>query len=132
VLLGNETRHSHVLLDCERGRILWQAEAPPPDALSVWSVQPFGGYVFQSGLEVTTGGPESRSSVRVIRALDIVSGRQVATWRATEAGFFTWEDIGRLMIRDGHLYYLTEHAFSELHPGDFSGLGWQPASSSKH
>ncbi len=130
VLLGSEIHRTHVMLDCEQGRALWQSDVSSPWGINREWVAPYGGYVFQSGL--APAADDSTSNERVIRALDVVTGETVASWRSTPSREYTgWQDIGKLMTRDGRLYYLTDDAFSELKPEHVADAGhgccgWEP------
>jgi hypothetical protein len=130
VLIASEKRHSHVLIDCELERVLWEAPAPLPGYLldSRWAV-PFGDYVFQSGLW-PTDDPCLKS--REIRALNLQTGKLVARWRSSGVrGVEDWQELGQFMIRDGHLYYLAGDTFGEVRVEDVKNAGkgccrWEP------
>ena len=116
VLLGNERDSLHVLFDLEERRVVWQAKAPAH--LNPLYAVPFGEYVFQSGLEAAPTPEEPQGSVRVINALDILTGRVRARWTSSPPRPYTWQDMGKLMLRGERLYYVTDEAFTEISPGD--------------
>jgi len=122
-LIAASSTHQVVLLDCDRGRVVWRAPS-----LGSYHVVAFDRYVFETGL-VPASDDDSTLKVRAINALDIETGDLVATWRSTEAARYTQRDIGRLMIRDDRLYYVTDEIFGEILPelvtkGDSACCGW--------
>jgi hypothetical protein len=136
VILGSQERLAHVLVDCELGQVMWAVGFPGPNVLLPERVAAFGDYVFQCGLE---RDQDTRSwGVRVIRALDLKTGRRVATWRSTPSpSFVPGTAVGQLMERSDHLYYLTDNAFSELRTEDVANAGegcceWEPVDSLNH
>jgi hypothetical protein len=121
-LAGSKTREL-ILLDCDRGRVVWRAPS-----LGTYHVVAFDRYVFETGLAPASG--DSTLSIRAINALDIKTGNLVATWRSTPPRSYTFRDIGKLMMRDHHLYYVTDEVFSEIRPeqvveGESCCTGWK-------
>ncbi len=121
-LAGSKTRQL-ILLDCDRGRVVWRAPS-----LGTYHVVAFDRYVFETGLAPALG--DSTLSVRAINVLDIKTGNLVATWRSTPPARYTFRDIGRLMVRDHHLYYVTDEIFGEIRPeqvveGESCCTGWE-------
>lgn len=126
VLLGNEMDSLHVLFDLDERRVVWKAKAPAhlaPDYSAV-----FGEYVFQSGLEAAPTEEEPAGSVLVIHALDSRTGNVLAQWKSSPPRRHTWQDMGKLMVRGGHLYFVTDEVFTEISLDDVrSGSGdWKP------
>jgi len=62
--------------------------------------------------------------VRVVHALDILTGDVRATWISSPPKRYTWNDIGKLMVRGERLYFVTDEGFSEVSPGDIAGGCW--------
>ena len=109
LIAGSDTRQV-VLLDCDRGRVVWRATS-----LGSYHVVAFDRYVFETGL-APASDVDPALMVRAINVLDIKTGNLVATWRSTTTARYTQRDIGRLMIRDHRLYYVTDEIFGEILP----------------
>lgn len=123
VVLGSETLLRHALVDCSTGEVRWIVDVPAPH-LGREGVQPFGEYVFQSGLDTTPSAEGQAGGRRVIRALDIGTGRLVAQWRSGRSPAYSgWQECGALMMRDGRLYYVAKDAFSEIRTADVEMAG---------
>jgi len=125
VFLADSKARRLTLLDCDRGRVVWRAPS-----LGTYHVVAFDRYVFETGLAPALGDPTL--SVRAINALDIKTGNLVATWRSTPPASYTFRDIGKLVVRDHHLYYVTDEIFGEIRPeqvteGESSCCGWESA-----
>jgi hypothetical protein len=117
-IAGTET-HELILLDCDKGSAVWRAPS-----LGTYHVVAFDRYVFETG--IASASDDATLRVGAINAIDIKTGNLVATWRSNVPA----RGIGKLMMRDHRLYYVTDDIFGEIQPeqvakGESSCCGWQ-------
>jgi hypothetical protein len=115
------------LADLETGAVAWDVEDQPLGGRRAWpGVAIEGDLVLLSGLEASAVGKVTHWRRRV-DALELGSGKPVATWRSAFAGAVGYAEAATLQRRGATLFLVTREQFAPVPVADVRARtrGWQ-------